>query len=271
MASQAEIRRADIVDAVRHSGHARVDELAERFDVSVMTIHRDLDCLAEEGLIERVRGGARFIEPEFAETNVETRRETNVDVKKALASYVSTLISTGDIVALDDSTTVEYCVPDVVAAGPVGVITHSLKVLNEVASHSPEIALTGAGGRYCLETDSFLGQATCAAVERLNATVSIVSTTCINAAGIYHPDEDAAITKSAFVRLGTRKILVSDSSKFDNVGMHFVARLSEFDDIVIDNNLDEDQRELLEKTGARLHLVETAQPTPTLQPPAVLK
>ncbi|MGP5571167.1 hypothetical protein ACTXN6_00430 [Corynebacterium casei] len=53
--------------------------------------------------------------------------------------------------------------------------------------------------------------------------------------------------------------------------MHFVARLSEFDDIVMDNNLDGDERELLEKTGARLHLVDTAQPTPTLQPPAVLK
>lgn len=271
MASQAEIRRADILDTVRHSGHARVDELAERFDVSVMTIHRDLDFLAEEGQIERVRGGAKFIEPEFSETNVETRRETNVDVKKKLASYVATLVSTGDIVALDDSTTVEYCVPDVLSAGPVGIITHSLKVLNVISAHAPEVALTGAGGRYCVETDSFLGQATCNAVERLNATVSIVSTTCINAAGIYHPDEDAAITKSAFVRLGTRKILVSDSSKFDNVGMHFVARLSEFDDIVMDNNLDGDERELLEKTGARLHLVDTAQPTPTLQPPAVLK
>lgn len=41
MASQAEIRRADILGTVRHSGHARVDELAERFEVSVMTIHRD--------------------------------------------------------------------------------------------------------------------------------------------------------------------------------------------------------------------------------------
>jgi len=98
-----------------------------------------------------------------------------------------------------------------------------------------------------------------------------VSTTCINAAGIYHPDEDAAITKSAFVRLGTRKILVSDSSKFDNVGMHFVARLSEFDDIIMDNNLDDEQRELLEESGARLHLVDTALPTPTLPPPSVLK
>lgn len=271
MASPVDIRRAEILNIVRHAGHARVDELAQRLGVSIMTIHRDLDAMADDNQIERVRGGAQFLEPEFAETNVETRRETNIGVKKALASRVASLLSAGDIVALDDSTTVEFCLPEVLEAEPMGIITHSLRVLNQVSAQAPQVALTGAGGRYCQETDSFLGQATCAAVQRLNATVSIVSTTCINAAGIYHPDEDAAITKSAFVRLGTRKILVSDSSKFDNVGMHFVARLSEFDDIIMDNNLDDEQRELLEESGARLHLVDTALPTPTLPPPSVLK
>lgn len=271
MSSPVESRRAEIVTTVREHGHARVDDLAQRLGVSIMTIHRDLDVLAEEGLIERVRGGAEFVEPEFAETNVVTRRETNIAVKKALAAHVAALINAGDIVALDDSTTVEYCVPDVLEARPMGIITHSLRVMQQVSTQAPQVLLTGAGGRFCHETGSFLGQATCSAVERLNATVSIVSTTCINAAGIYHPDEDAAITKSAFVRLGTRKILVSDSSKFDNVGMHFVARLSEFDDIIIDNNLDADQRALLKNTGATIHLVETSVPTPTLQPPSVLK
>lgn len=271
MSSPVESRRAEIVSTVRQFGHARVDDLAQRLGVSIMTIHRDLDALAEEGLIERVRGGAEFIEPEFAETNVDTRRETNTSVKKALAVRVASLVAAGDIVALDDSTTVEYCVPNVLEARPLGVITHSLRVMQLVAAQAPSVVLTGAGGRFCQETGSFLGQATCAAVEKLNATVSIVSTTCINAAGIYHPDEDAAMTKSAFVGLGTRKILVSDSSKFDNVGMHFVARLSEFDDIVIDNNLDADQQALLDSTGATVHLVDTSKPTPTLQPPSVLK
>lgn len=271
MASPAESRRAQILSTLKERGQVRVDELAQRFNVSVMTVHRDLDFLAAEGHLERVRGGARWIEPEFGETNVEIRRETNIDVKKALANQVALLVSAGDIVALDDSTTVEFCLPGVLAAGPTGIITHSLNVINAVSSHLSEVSLTAAGGRYCLETNSFLGRATCAAVERLNATVSIVSTTCINSAGIYHPDEDAAVTKQSFVALGTRKILVSDSSKFDNTGMHFVAHLREFDDIVIDNNLSDAQAQLLEDSGARLHLVPTPKPAPTLQPPAVLK
>ncbi len=58
MSSPVESRRAEIVNTVREHGHARVDDLAQRLGVSIMTIHRDLDALAEEGLIERVRGGA---------------------------------------------------------------------------------------------------------------------------------------------------------------------------------------------------------------------
>lgn len=106
---------------------------------------------------------------------------------------------------------------------------------------------------------------------RLHASVAVVSTTCINGAGIYHPDEDAAITKASFIKLGARKILVVDSSKFQNFGMHFVASLADFDDIVIDSNLSKSQWRLLEESGARIHRVETQPPEPTLPTPAILK
>ena len=264
-------RRAEILDRIRVERHARTEELARHFGVSRMTIHRALEQLAEAGKLERIRGGARAIEEEFTERDVVIRRATNTAVKSALAQEVGTLIGEGDVVALDDSTTVEACLPFVLAAQPSGIITHSLKLMTVVSKSTPHLVLTGVGGRYVAATDSFLGTATCRAVDRLHASVTVVSTTCINGTGIYHPDEDAAITKASFVKLGARKILVLDSSKFLNFGMHFVASLASFDDIVIDSNLSTAQSEQLRESGARIHLVDTPAPEPTLPTAAILK
>lgn len=262
-------RRAGILELLRVKGELRIEELSEFFGVSPMTIHRDLDTLAGAGKVVRVRGGARLSEVEFAERDVTIRQATNRDIKSGLAREAATLLLPGDIVALDDSTTVAMLAPYVVAAEPAGIITHSLGLMRRLGKQ-PGVLLTGLGGRYVGATDSFLGASTCRAMEPLGASISFVSTTCITDGGLYHPDEDAAMTKTAFSKLGKRRVLVADSSKFDNFGMHFVAHLSEFDHIVMDDNLDDEQREILSAADAEVHLVSTPVPQPTVQTPSLL-
>lgn len=141
-----ESRRAKILDKIRVERRARTEDLARHFRVSPMTIHRDLDQLAEAGKLERVRGGARANEEEFAERDVVIRRATNTAVKNTLAQQVGGLIAEGDVVALDDSTTVAACLPYVLAAGPAGIITHSLKLMTLASKSAPHLVLTGVGG-----------------------------------------------------------------------------------------------------------------------------
>ena len=82
----APVRRSELVRHIETHGPVRLEELVEAFRVSAMTIHRDLDFLAREGLIERVRGGARAKAHPFAEQDVRLRRATRVGLKKALAA-----------------------------------------------------------------------------------------------------------------------------------------------------------------------------------------
>jgi DeoR/GlpR family transcriptional regulator of sugar metabolism len=51
-------RQERILEALRASGGVRVADLTEQLQVSYMTIRRDLDALAEQGLVEKVHGGA---------------------------------------------------------------------------------------------------------------------------------------------------------------------------------------------------------------------
>ena len=55
---KADTRRQEIMDLMMELGNATVDDLASRFGVSKMTVHRDLDELEQSGLLRKVRGGA---------------------------------------------------------------------------------------------------------------------------------------------------------------------------------------------------------------------
>src|ERR1700677_2254414 len=94
-----------IAQAVRESGSATVPELAELTGASEMTIRRDLDALAAQGALERVRGGARTLllrgeEPPFA-----LRAHEAADAKRRIAAEVARLIADGETVLLDSGTT----------------------------------------------------------------------------------------------------------------------------------------------------------------------
>lgn len=264
-------RRAEILKLVQMHGEASIDQLTQLFGVSLMTIHRDLESLAGAGKILKVRGGARAMESEFTERDVFIRRATNVQVKDALAIRAAELVPPHSIVALDDSTTVAAVFTHLVNNELGGVITHSLELMNRIGSEYSTIPLTGIGGRYVAATDSFLGASTNRAMETLSATYSIVSTTSVARGALYHPDEDAASTKRALCELGSRSILVFDSSKFHNTGMHFVRSLSDFDDIVVDAHLGAEDMDMLYESGARIHQVETSPPETTISAPLQLK
>ncbi|WPF65427.1 MULTISPECIES: DeoR/GlpR family DNA-binding transcription regulator [unclassified Corynebacterium] len=257
-----EARQAAILEylAATATGTARLDALAERFEVSAMTMHRDLDALAQQGSVERVRGGVRRLAMPLVERDVAVRRAANAETKTALARRVRELLSPGEVLALDDSTTVGAIAPLLPAVNPAAIITHSLSLLGVFSRTMPGTALIGLGGRYVPTTDSFLGTATCQQMAGLSADVSLISTTSVRSGALYHPDEEAARTKTACVRVGQRRILVCDSTKAGAPGVHRVADLTEFDEIVVDSHVDDETLARMEASGARLHLVAAPRP-----------
>ena len=57
---KAELRHEQILKLLEKKGILSVGELADRFALSVVTIRKDLDDLASEGLLQRTFGGAVF-------------------------------------------------------------------------------------------------------------------------------------------------------------------------------------------------------------------
>ena len=252
-----EVRRDEITAFINQASRARVEDLAERFGVSAMTIHRDLDCLAREGRLERIRGGARAITARLAERDVRLRRHLNAGVKKQLAATAAALVDEGSVIALDDSTTVSLMAGHLEERCPSTVITHALALMNSVAA-LPAVSLVGLGGQYYSETDSFLGSIVVEQTRRLTADAVFVSTTSVKNLSLLHPDAEAALTKRGLLQMGTRKILVVDSSKFNGAGLYHVLGLSEFDDVVVDDQLDLQTLAELRALDLNIHIADSS-------------
>lgn len=251
------MRRSQLVRHIEAHGPVRLEELVDIFRVSAMTIHRDLDFLAREGLIERVRGGARASPHPFAEQDVRLRRATRAGLKKALAAEAALLIRSGDVVAFDDSTTVAAMLTHLGERAPSVVVTHALGLMRELTLTHPQITLLGLGGQYVQETDSFLGAVVVEQLSRVSADVVFVSTTSLKNEALFHPDAAAAETKRALLARADRKVLLLDDTKFDARGLYHVADVANFDDVVVNAELAPERREHLDALDLRVHYVPT--------------
>jgi len=252
-------RRSELVRYVETRNVAKVEELAARFAVSVMTVHRDLDVLAREGLLERIRGGARAVPPRFFERDVRLRRSTKAAQKQALAREASVLIQEGDIAAFDDSTTVGAMGPHIAGRRPSAVITHSLGLMHRLTRDHPAITLVGLGGQYYPETDSFLGPVVVDQISRVSADIVFVSTTSLKNSALFHPDAAAALTKRALIEMADRKVLLLDVTKFEvKNALYHVVDLTAFDVVVVESELSAEHRAQLESFDLTVQYVATA-------------
>jgi DeoR/GlpR family transcriptional regulator of sugar metabolism len=249
-------RRDDIVDLVGRRSSVRIEELIDLLGVSRMTVHRDLDALNAEGRVHRVRGGARKVAPRLAEADVRLRRMLRTPVKQALAARAAGLVRDGDVILLDDSSTVAQMIDPLARRRDLTVVTHSLALMRAVADLAPGFSLIGLGGDYFPQTDSFLGLGVARQAAELRADTVFVATTALRNGILYHPDYDAGVTKRTLLDIADRKVLLLDATRFEGHGHYQVTPLSVFDDVVVEEAAGAGRIDSLrEYTSARFHVV----------------
>lgn len=232
-ASSAAARRRAIAEYVAQHGNVSVTELAEAFDVSVMTVHRDLDELEAGGQVRKFRGGATAQPSSVFESNIAYRLTANQREKQALARHLRTLVEPGTSVMLDDSTTILALAKQLGDVTPLTVVTNYMETIR-LLSGMPGVRLIALGGEYDASHDSFLGVACVDAIEAVSTDLVIVSTSAISDRFAFHQEQEIVAVKRAMLRAGRRKVLALDHTKLTRVALHRVAPLEDFDLIVVD-------------------------------------
>ncbi|SCL21667.1 DNA-binding transcriptional regulator of sugar metabolism, DeoR/GlpR family [Micromonospora pallida] len=244
-------RQSGITEMVMSAGSVRIEELAEAFGVSVMTVHRDLDALAAQGLLRKTRGMATALASTLSESSTEYRTRLNASEKVALATVALGMIEPGQSIILDDSTTGLHLAAQLYQRQPLTVITNFQPVMDAVVTQ-PELALLALGGQYYPWCRAFMGSVTLGALRNLRADVFFMSTSAVTDGICFHQHHDTVLVKRAMFEAARTRIAYVDHSKFERRALHALGPLSEFDTVIVDAKTAGEHVQALRRDGANV-------------------
>ncbi|MEU6113641.1 DeoR/GlpR family DNA-binding transcription regulator [Streptomyces sp. NPDC047117] len=249
-------RRKRIADRVLAEGQVSIEDLVRELGVSQMTVHRDLDTLEHQGWLRKVRGGATAAPNALFESNARWRGSEHVAAKEAICAAALAIAEPGQAVIIDDSSTALPLARSLSGRGAYTVITNSLQVINELADE-PDIRVIALGGEYHAAFNAFLGMSTADIARSFRADVAFLSTSAVDNGHCYHQAQENVLVKRALMAAARRKVLLVDHSKFSRQALYELAPLADFDLVISDQDLPQEEQEALQSLGVRYELVAT--------------
>lgn len=250
-------RRQMIAEAVMAEGTMRIEDLTERFGVSLMTAHRDLDELAGRGLLRKSRGIVSAAPTRLMEASGVYRDSRQSVEKAAIAALAARIIEPGQAVFFDDSTTVARMVPHLADKVPLTAITNSIGMMTALADVR-DLTLLGLGGQYHNWCNAFMGPATIAGIRQLRADLVFLSMSAIIDGMVFHQSPDMLETKRAMFDSAARRVLLADHTKFERRALYAMEPLERFDIIIVDDGTPPALIERMKKQGIEVRVAKTS-------------
>ncbi|MEA3536472.1 DeoR/GlpR family DNA-binding transcription regulator [Rhizobium sp. CC-YZS058] len=248
-------RRQAIMDILMDQGSASVEDLAARFTVSKMTVHRDLDELEQAGLLRKVHGGASIQSSPQFESDFRYREKIAVEEKRRLAARAAQLVEPGQIIFIDDGSTAGGLAEHLKDIRPLTVITNNLGVIARLAPIAG-IDVIALGGQYSRKFNGFFGILTEETLGSLKGDIAFLSSSAIQGDAAYHQDQEVVKTKRQMMRAAGRSYLMVDHAKFGRSALHFLTRLDAFTAVVTGAELAAADRAALKTAGIPVITVE---------------
>lgn len=227
-------RRKMIAEAVMAEGSMRIEDLVERFGVSLMTAHRDLDDLVSRGLLRKTRGVVSAAPTSLVDGSDAYRATRQAAEKRAIAEAAMRFVEPGQAVFLDDSTTALQMAPHLPSRAPLTVITNSLPLMGEL-TRMRDVTLIGLGGQFHHWCNAFIGSMTTGEISRLRADRVFLSLAAVTDDMVFHQSPEMVETKRAMIDSAAMRILLADHTKFERRALHAMGALTEFDVVVVDD------------------------------------
>lgn len=251
-------RKQSIMDLLVTARAVDLDDLADRFGVSRMTIHRDLDDLEQAGVLRKIRGGATVESGTRFESDFRIRAMQDADAKGRMAQAAADLVEPGMTVMVNDGSMAAVLARALVDKRPLTVITNNAAVLDRLRDE-PGITLIGLGGVFSGKYNAFFGGVTESALSRLRADIAFISTPAVAGGRAFHMDDDVVRSKRAMMDAAAQSCLLINHSRFGRSALHLLADLREFAAIITDAPPDPQEQAAIQRAGVTLTI---AQETP---------
>lgn len=233
MEIDSEARVEGILTALEDRGHVSVAELAAQFNVSAVTIRKDLQALERRSLLQRVRGGARPHAPS-EEGSFGVRLGRSAGAKTTIARQAATLVGHGDVVALDSSTSAYFLALELLDRRDLVVVTNSLRSAT-VLSEESDATVVLLGGTIRRPSASTVGDISETLVGRGRIAKAFMGLAALSIErGLLELSGVEAETKRAITGASMEVIGLFDSAKADGFGLHSFADTSRVTRLITD-------------------------------------
>jgi DeoR/GlpR family transcriptional regulator of sugar metabolism len=254
----AAARRARILEHIQSVGGASLAELARDHAVSTITVHRDLEHLSREGLVERFHGGARAIagpDSDRVQTAWDRRLREEGGAKDAIAAYARRMIADGSTIFLDASSTCFALAHRIQVEPPeeLSIVTNSPAIALGLEAGPVRVIL--APGEVDLRMRVIADGWTVDFLRRVSVDVAFMSGGGLDVGhGLTTTRRQLADTLAAARESAARTVALVDSTKFGRSSLVTVATLAELDVVVTDSAIDGAAADEYRRSGVTLEL-----------------
>ena len=220
-------RQIELLDVVRAQGALTVETLAARFGVTLQTVRRDVQRLADAGLLARFHGGVRM--PEAATENIayRQRQALQAEGKARIGRAIARQVPEGCSLILNIGTTTEAVARALLRHRGLRVITNNLNVA-AILCDNPDCEVIVTGGAVRSRDRAIVGEAAVDFIRRFRVDIALIGISGIEADGTLRDFDYREVEVTRAIIEHSREVwLAADGSKFNRTAMIEVARLAQ--------------------------------------------
>jgi DeoR family glycerol-3-phosphate regulon repressor len=249
-------RQEELVAIVQREGFVGVDELASHFDVAPQTIRRDLNLLADGGLIRRYHGGVSVPASSVENVAYAARQTLQAVEKSRIAEAIARQIPDGSSLFINLGTTNEGVGRALLEHRDLRVITNNLNIAL-LLSDNPTFEVIVAGGVVRGRDHGVTGEATIELIRQFKVDFGIIGISGIELDGtLLDFDFHEVRVAQAIIEHSRQVLLGADHTK---IGRNAMVRLGDFSRVdawFTDRAPPEALLPVLESAGTRLYVAD---------------
>ena len=249
-----------IINKLSVDGFVNIKDLAEKLEVTEMTIRRDLRELSKENIVTLISGGAVLkrnspIDTDEEKYLIQTAESLMLEEKIKISRKAASLVDPNDVIIIDTGSTTENLPKFIPENIPLTVVCYALNILFNVYENK-NWKLVFPGGYFHDNTLMFESPEGIEVIKRIRANKAFVSAAGVSEKlGVTCATDYEKETKKAIIESSNTKILLVDSSKFGKIKISHFADLTDFDIVITDSGISKECEEIIKNIGVKLYIV----------------
>lgn len=249
-------RYKEIADMVQKKKRVLVSELSKKFNVSEVTIRKDLNELEEIGVCRRFHSGAVAAEAGVFDVPVKHKVTVARHLKQRIAREAVQMVTNNITVMIDAGSTAHSIAYYLKGRKNIRVVTNSLMVGTELADDKGiELILTGGNVRPV--SQALVGSVALETMSKIHVDIAFVGTMGISEErGFTSSTIAEAQGKEAMLSAARQKVIVADHTKLEKISFVTFAGINDVDLLITDDEADPKIIKNLRKTGLEIILAQ---------------